>query len=159
MSRITICKVLNAMRYIFVYSGILGFFVFVSGIDNEGPAGIFFITGLIMSIISLFVGMIVETIFVNIYDKNDNVMFYMNKTVNNKNIAVNRRRRNVKKMSKRPIVVAAAATKKVNTTKTNKSQINRKNITGQNTHTVNTKSTYTKSEYQRYNEPIYRKEA
>ena len=158
MSRIVICKVLNAMRYLFVSSGILGFFVFVSGIDNEGPAGIFFITGLIMSIISLFVGMIVETIFVNIYDKNDDVMFYTNKTVNNKNKAVNIHR-NVKKMSKRPIVVAAAATKKVNTTKTNTSQINRKNSTGQNTHIVNTKSTYTKSEYQRYNEPIYRKEA
>ena len=156
MSRITICKVLNAMRYIFVYSGILGFFVFVFGIDNEGLVGTFFITGLIMSIISLFVGMIVETIFVNIYDKNDDVMFYMNKTVNNKNIAVNRHR-NVKKMSKRPIVVAAAATKKVN--KTNTNQINRKNSTNQNTHKVNTKSTYTKSEYQRYNEPIYRKEA
>ena len=156
MSRIIICKVLNAMRYIFVYSGILGFFVFVSGIDNEGPAGIFFITGLIMSIISLFVGMIVETIFINIYDKIDDVMFYTNKTVNNKNKAVNIHR-NVKKMSKRPIVVAAAATKKVN--KTNTNQINRKNSTNQNTHKVNTKSTYTKSEYQRYNEPIYRKEA
>jgi hypothetical protein len=156
MSRITICKVLNAMRYIFVYGGILGFFVFVSGIDNEGSVGIFFITGLIMSIISLFVGMIVETIFVNIYDKIDDAMFYMNKTVNNKNTTVNRHR-NVNKMSKRPIVVAAAATKKVN--KTNTNQINHKNSTNQNTHKVNTKSTYTKSEYQKYNEPIYRKEA